>query len=68
MCSSRFSASTTDTAFQSMRSRLMSVYKFSKPGKVKQLRLGNWREKSSVEDTMMMLNLFEPENFETDFL
>ena len=27
-----------------MRSRVISAYKFSKSGKVKQLRFGNWRE------------------------
>ena len=33
-----------------MRSQLISVYKFPKAGKVKQLRLGNERERRSVEE------------------
>ena len=39
-----------DPTFQSMRSLLISAYKFSKAGKVKQLRLGNWREKRGRTD------------------
>ena len=36
----------------SMRSQLNSVYKFSKAGKVKQLRLGNRREKMWVDELL----------------
>ena len=38
----------------SMRSEIISVYKFSRAGKVKQLRLGNRREKRSVEKYMLI--------------
>ena len=53
----RFSGCTNDTAFQSVRSRMISAYKFSKACKVKQLRLGNWREKRYVGKTIMMLHM-----------
>ena len=48
----RLILSTDDTAFQSMRCRLNSAYKFSKPGKVKQLRLGNWRGRKSEGEAL----------------
>ena len=44
--------STSDTAFQSMRSMLISAYKFSKAGKVKQLRFGNGRGRRSERESI----------------
>ena len=43
-----FASTYSDTTLQSMRSRLISAYKFPKAGKVKQLRFGNWREKRGL--------------------
>ena len=46
-----------DNSVKSMRSQLISGYKFSKAGKVKQLRLGNWREQRSVNQILIILHV-----------
>ena len=58
-----FSASITDTAFQSICSRLVFIYYFAKPGKVKQVRLGYLRVKIFLEDTVIKLTCIKSETF-----
>ena len=50
---------TDNITFQNMCSRLNSSYKFWKAGKVNQLRFGDWREKTSVGELLMMLHIRE---------